>query len=69
MSKISNKRKILAVGLLSIVGLAACSSNVQAKPSDYDENLLTFLDNDQIYQTLFLSSKTLTMMALKAIMS
>ena len=49
MSKISNKRKILAVGLLSIVGLAACSSNVQAKPSDYDENLLTFLDNDQIY--------------------
>lgn len=52
MSKISNKRKILAVGLLSIVGLAACSSNVQAKPSDYDENLLTFLDNDQIYHNL-----------------
>lgn len=52
MSKISNKRKILAVGLLSIVGLAACSSTVKATPSDYDENLLTFLDNDEIYHNL-----------------
>lgn len=52
MSKINSKRKILAVALLSIVGLAACSSTVQAKPSDYDENLLTFENNDEIYHNL-----------------
>ena len=52
MSKINSKRKILAVALLSIVGLAACSSTVQAKPTDYDENLLTFENNDEIYHNL-----------------
>ena len=52
MLKIKSKTKILAVALLSVVGLAACGSDVQAKPSDYDENLLTFENNDEIYHNL-----------------
>lgn len=52
MLKISSKKKILAVALLSVVGLVSCGSDIQAKPTDYDDNLLTFKNNDDIYHNL-----------------
>ena len=36
-------KKLLAVALLSLLGLSACSSEVQAKPTGYDKDLLTFI--------------------------
>ena len=51
----SNKgfKKILAVSLLSVMGLVACSNDIQAKPQDYDEPLITFSDsNDEVYHNL-----------------
>lgn len=47
-------KKILAVALLSTIGLAACSSSeVQAKPSNYNDKLVAFTDNkDEIYHNL-----------------
>ena len=51
----SNKgvKKILAVALLSTIGLAACSNDIQAKPSNYDDSLITFSDSkDEIYHNL-----------------
>ena len=46
-------KKLLAVALLSLLGLSACSSEVQAKPTGYDKDLLTFSDNnDEVYHNL-----------------
>ena len=48
-----NVKKILAVALLSTIGLAACSKDIQAKPSNYDDSLITFSDSkDEIYHNL-----------------
>ena len=44
--------RLLAVALLGVLGLSACSSEIQAKPTGYDDNLLTFSDNDEIYHNL-----------------
>lgn len=51
----SNKgiKKVLAVALLSTMGLIACGGEVQAKPTNYDDPLITFTDNqDEIYHNL-----------------
>ena len=51
----SNKgiKKVLAVALLSTMGLIACGGEVQAKPTNYDDQLITFTDNqDEIYHNL-----------------
>ena len=42
----SNKgiKKVLAVALLSTMGLVACSNEVHAKPSNYKEPLITFTE-------------------------
>lgn len=42
-------KKVLAVALLSVIGLAACSKDIQAKPKDYENKLLTFSNNDEVY--------------------
>ena len=50
----NNIKKFVAVALLSVIGLAACSKDVQAKPSDYEESLITFKTDskDEIYHNL-----------------
>ena len=51
----SNKslKKFLAVMLLSTIGLVACNNDVQAKPTNYSDDLVTFTDNqDEIYHNL-----------------
>ena len=50
----NNIKKFVAVALLSVIGLAACSKDVQAKPSDYDDSLITFKTDskDEIYHNL-----------------
>ncbi len=51
----SNNRfkKILAVALLSTMGLVACGNEIKAKPSNYDDELVSFTDsNDEIYHNL-----------------
>ena len=50
----SNKgiKKVLAVALLSTMGLIACSNEVQAKPSNYDEDLIAFTEGDEVYNNL-----------------
>ena len=48
----TNFKKLLAVALLGTMGLAGCSNEVQAKPTGYDDNLLTFSENDNIYHNL-----------------
>lgn len=46
-------KKLLAVSLLSVIGLTACSNDIQAKPKDYDDPLITLTDaNDEIYHNL-----------------
>ena len=42
-------KKVLAVALLSTIGLAACSKDIKAKPTNYDDKLLTFSDNADVY--------------------
>lgn len=49
----NNLKKIVAVALFSTFGLAACSKNVQAKPTNYSDDLVAFTDNkDEIYHNL-----------------
>ncbi len=51
----SNKgiKKVLAVALLSTMGLIACSKDIQAKPSDYENPLITFTEEgDEVYNNL-----------------
>ena len=51
----SNKgiKKVLAVALLSTMGLIACNNDIQAKPSDYKEPLITFTEEgDEVYNNL-----------------
>ncbi len=51
----SNKgiKKVLAVALLSTMGLIACNNDIQAKPSNYEEQLITFTgENDEVYNNL-----------------
>ena len=50
----SNKgiKKVLAVALLSTMGLIACSNEVQAKPSNYEEDLIAFTEGDEVYNNL-----------------
>ncbi len=45
-------KRLLAVALLGAFGLSACSSEIQAKTTDYDKDLLTFSENDEIYHNL-----------------
>ena len=54
MSNNRNLKKVLAVALLSTMGLVACGGEVQAKPSDYEKPLITFTDSkdDEIYHNL-----------------
>ena len=48
-----NMKKILAVALLSTIGLTACGKEVQAKPTNYDDPLISFTDSqDEIYHNL-----------------
>ena len=51
-SAMSKTKSLLVVALLGTMGLAGCSSEVQAKPSGYDDNLLTFSNNDEVYHNL-----------------
>ena len=51
----SNKsiKSFIAVALLSTMGLVACNDKVQAKPSNYDEPLITFTEEgDEVYNNL-----------------
>ena len=51
----SNKgiKKVLAVALLSTMGLIACNNDIQAKPSDYKDPLITFTEEgDEVYNNL-----------------
>ncbi len=51
----SNKKfkRVLAVALLSTMGLVACSNDVQAKPSNYDDPLIAFTEeDDEVYNNL-----------------
>ena len=51
----SNKgiKKVLAVALLSTMGLIACSKDIQAKPSNYNDSLITFTEEgDEVYNNL-----------------
>lgn len=51
----SNKKfnKVLALSLLATLGLVGCSSDIHAKPSDYDDNILSYPDNSEdIYHNM-----------------
>ena len=50
----SNKlRTIVALALLSTIGLTACDDKVHAKPTNYDDPLVSFTDSkDEIYHNL-----------------
>lgn len=49
----NNFKKVLAVALLSTIGLVACDKDIQAKPTNYDDPLITFTDSkDEIYHNL-----------------
>ncbi len=50
----NNLKKFVAVALLSFIGLAGCSKDVQAKPGDYQDSLITFKTDskDEIYHNL-----------------
>ena len=53
MSNNRSIKKILAVALLSSMGLIACGGEVKAKPTNYNDQLITFTDNkDEIYHNL-----------------
>ena len=51
MSRI-NFKKVLAVSLLATIGLTACDKEIQAKPSNYDDKLLAFSSDDDIYHNM-----------------
>ena len=42
---------IVAVALLSCMGLIACDKEVQAKPTNYDDKLIAFTEDD-VYHNL-----------------
>ncbi len=48
----TNFKKVLAVSLLAAIGLTACNNEIQAKPSNYDDNLLAFSSDDDIYHNM-----------------
>ncbi len=49
----SSKYKIIAVALLGTLGLAACSSDIVAEPSDYDKPIIEIGDYDkEIYNNI-----------------
>ncbi len=49
----SNKIKFAAIALLGTLGLAGCSSEVVAKPGDYDDPIITIGDYDEeIYNNI-----------------
>ena len=51
----SNKRmkSFIAVALLSTMGLVACNDNIQAKPTNYNDPLITFTEEgDEVYNNL-----------------
>ena len=39
-------KKLLAVALLSTIGLVACDKDVHAKPTDYDEPLVALTESE-----------------------
>ena len=44
----SNKfKRILAIALLATFGLTACDNEVQAKPSDYKNPLVTLTESEE----------------------
>ena len=51
MSKI-NFKKVLAVSLLAAIGLTACDQDIQAKPANYDDKLIAFSSDDDIYHNM-----------------
>ena len=51
MSRI-NFKKVLAVSLLATIGLTACDKDIQAKPTNYDDKLLAFSSDDDIYHNM-----------------
>ena len=51
MSKI-NFKKVLAVSLLATIGLTACDKDIQAKPANYDDKLIAFSSDDDIYHNM-----------------
>ena len=50
----SKKAKFIALGLVSLFGLAACNNEVVSKPSGYDDSKIMVVDgyNDEIYNNL-----------------
>ena len=52
MSNKKNLKGIVAVALLSCMGLIACDKEVQAKPSNYDDKLIAFTEEDEVYHNL-----------------
>ena len=50
----SNKNisKVVAVALLSTIGLAACSKDIQAKPTQYQNPIVSFDDDKKIYHNI-----------------
>ena len=47
-----NIKKVLAVALLSTIGLAACGKEVQAKTTHYDDPIVSFTDNESVYHNI-----------------
>ena len=45
-------KKLGALTLLATLGLTGCSKEIHAKPTNYDDKLLTFSDNSEIYHNM-----------------
>ena len=45
-------KKLGALTLLATLGLTGCSKEIQSKPTNYDDKLLTFSDNSEIYHNM-----------------
>ncbi|MCR5505487.1 MAG: hypothetical protein K6F07_00610, partial [Bacilli bacterium] len=45
-------KKIASIAMLAALGLTGCSSEIQAKPTNYNDKLLTFSDNSEVYHNM-----------------
>ena len=45
-------KKFLTIAMLSTIGLTACNNEIHAKPSDHDNDLLTFSEDTDIYNNI-----------------